>query len=85
MASRDVLRESVYSARLECLRRRIRVNYSRLVLSHPAVFASAFAFAFAFATFLPVAPRLILLRLLAVGFVFSSYFEDSEVRGSGHC
>lgn len=81
MASLDILRESVYSARLECLRRRIWIDYSRLVLSHLAVLASAFAFA----TFLPVAPRPILLRLLAMGLVFSSYFEDSQVRGSGHC
>jgi hypothetical protein len=75
----DILRESINGARLECSRRRIWVDNSRLVLSHFA----ALAFAFAFATFLSVAPRPVLLRLLAVGFVLSSYVEERETGRSG--
>jgi len=42
-------------------------------LAHPA------SFALAFATFFRVAPRLVLLRLLAMRFVFATYFEGREV------
>lgn len=45
----------------------------RLFLPHPV--ATTFAFVFA-AAFLCVTPRFALLELLAVGFVFATYFEE---------
>lgn len=70
----NVLRQRIQRARLERLRRRIWIHDSRLVLPHSASFAFAFTLSFSSA----LAPRLVLLRLLAVGFALASYGEAGE-------
>jgi hypothetical protein len=68
----DVLADCFYGPARESRCRCVLIE-SRLLVAH--LVASVSAFAWYTAAFLAVAPRLALLQLLAVGFMFSSYFE----------
>jgi hypothetical protein len=77
----DVLRQSLYRPRLQCLWRRIWVDYARLFVAHLGVSSFAFAFAFTLsATLFSLAPRLVLRQLLAMRLVFSAYLGDDVMK-----
>jgi hypothetical protein len=68
----DVLTDCFYGPAGESLCRGVLIE-NRLLVAH--LVASVSAFAWYAAAFLAVAPRLALLQLLAVSFMFSPYFE----------